>query len=289
MEARILRWTQGCWTVELTIPAGASPAEFPSVHGLGTGDVWAAASDAVFHRDAQGWSRFTDEGWRAQIRQPPGFSGPARFRRVREAAPSAVWFAVSSNVLRWNGQAWTAYNFDDPNYPNETSTIGFGYRDIWIDSPTDVWVGGGSDRIGLTMDLSFLHHFDGTNWTHTAITLGSVEAIWRAGAVLWLANPGPVLTMQRFDGATATGVPMLGADPNKLVAMVSLFGRGASDLWTAGNDVAHFDGQTWSLVSDAPAAARSTSDDFNTYVTGDASSVWLATTGPHFFRKVTGP
>ena len=38
-----------------------------------------------------------------------------------------------------------------------------------------------------------------------------------------------------------------------------------------------------------PAAARSVLDERNTYVTGDAGSVWLATPGPRFFRMVTGP
>ena len=153
----------------------------------------------------------------------------------------------------------------------------------------NVWVGGSSDQVGNTMDASFLHHFDGASWTRTAITLGQVDAIWRGGAVLWLANPAPEFTMQRFDGAAATGVPMLGSDPNNPPAMVSLFGRGDSDIWAAGDDVAHFDGQNWSLVADAPAAARSSSDERNTYVAGDAVSVWLATPGPRFFRKVTGP
>jgi hypothetical protein len=288
-EARILRWTQGCWTVELSIPRGTGPIDSPSVHGLGTDDVWAAASDALYHRDAQGWTRFADEGWRTQIRQPPSFSSPPQFFRVRAAAPNFIWAAVTSNVVRWDGRAWTAYNFDDPNYPNESASIGFFFRSIWIDSPTNVWVGGASDQVGNTMDLSFMHHFDGTSWTHTAITLGEVEEIWRGGSVLWLANPAPMFTIQRFDGTRSMDEPILGVDPQNRPALTSLFGRGTTDLWAAGDDVAHFDGQTWSLDPGVPAAARSVLDERNSYVTGDAGSVWLATPGPRFFRMVTGP
>jgi hypothetical protein len=289
-EARILRWTQGCWAVELSIPRGAGPIDSPSVHGLGTGDVWAAASDALYHRDAQGWTRFANEDWRTQIRQPPSFSSPPQFFRVRAAAANLIWAAVTSNILRWDGQAWTAFNFDDPNYPNESASVGFFFRSIWIDSPTSVWVGGGADQVGNTMEPSIIHHFDGANWTHTSLpALSQVDAIWRGGSVLWLANPSPGFTILRFDGTAGTTTPILGIDPNNPPGLTSLFGRGATDLWAGGDDVAHFDGQSWSLDPGVPAAARSVLDERNTYVTGDAGSVWLATSGPRFFRLVTGP
>jgi hypothetical protein len=288
-EARVLRWTQGCWTVELSIPAGVSQVDFPSVHGLATGDVWASAGDAIFHRDAQGWTRFANEGWRNQIRLPP-FSSPAELFRLREAAPNDIWLAATSNILHWNGQAWTTFNFDDPNYPNDTASVGFFFRSIWIDSPTSVWVGGGADQVGNTMESSIIHHFDVANWTHTSLpALGLVDAIWRGGPVLWLANPSPGFTILRFDGTAGTSTPILGSDPNNTPGLTSLFGRGASDLWAAGDDVAHFDGQSWSLDPGVPAAARSVLDERNTYVTGDAGSLWLATPGPRFFRLVTGP
>ena len=228
-EARVLRWTQGCWTVELSIPAGISQVDFPSVHGLATDDVWASAGDAIFHRDAQGWTRFANEGWRNQIRLPP-FSIPVELLRLREAAPNDIWLAATSNILHWNGQAWTTFNFDDPNYPNDTASVGFFFRSIWIDSPTSVWVGGGADQVGNTMESSIIHHFDGANWTHTQLpALGQVDGIWRGGSVLWLANPSIGSTIVRFDGTTGTSTPILGIDPNNPPGLTSLFGRGASD------------------------------------------------------------
>jgi hypothetical protein len=71
--------------------------------------------------------------------------------------------------------------------------------------------------------------------------------------------------------------------------MVALWGRGGAEMWASGNDLAHFDGQSWSLVTDAPAPARNGQVFNNTLVTGDAGAVWLATPGPRFFRKVDGP
>jgi hypothetical protein len=297
-NARLLRWTEGCWTVELTIPASVTAPDAPSVHGTGPNDLWATASDLLYHRDAQGWTAFADQTWRSLVRQPPSFVGPIEFRRVRAAAANDFWVAASSNMLHWSGQSWTTYNFDDPDYPNASASVGFSFNDIWIDSPSAVWVVGPSDQVGNTMSQGFVHHFDGANWTHTAVGVGNVFAIWRGGAVLWLAQPTladvngqtETLALRAFDGTSAPAVQIAGVDPTQSsVLMSSLFGRGASDTWAAGQDVAHFDGQGWSLASDAPAAARNSGDLNNTFVTGDAGSVWLVTPGPRFFRKVTSP
>jgi hypothetical protein len=297
-NARVLRWTEGCWTVELTIPASVTTPDAPSVHGTGPNDLWATASDLIFHRDAQGWTAFADQTWRSLVRQPPSFVGPIEFRRVRAAAANDFWVAASSNVLHWSGQSWTTYNFDDPSYPNASASVGFSFNDIWIDSPSAVWAVGPSDQVGNTMSEGYVHHFDGANWTHTAVGVGGVLAIWRGGTVLWLAQPTldevngqqATLALRAFDGIKAPGVPIAGVDLTQdSVLMSSLFGRGAGDMWAAGEGVAHFDGQGWSLVADAPASARNDLDFTNTFVTGDAGSVWLVTPGPRFFRKVTGP
>ncbi len=290
---RVLRWNAGCWSVELTIPSSATAARTPSVNGTGTGDVWATGGDLLFHRDAQGWTRFADESWRNLVHQPPSFVGTIELGRVRAVAANQIWVAATNNMLRWDGQAWTAFNFDDPSYPNATASIGYFFRDIWIDSATSVWAAGASDEVGNTMDQGFVHHFDGANWTHTAIGLGGVQTIWRAGAPLWLATPTQDIvngqqiarTLRRFDGTSAPTVAIAGVAPTQALYLVTLFGRGASDVWASGADVAHFDGQSWSLVADVPSAARSSSDENNTYVTGDAGAVWLSTPGPHFFRK----
>lgn len=287
---RVLRWTAGCWTVELSIPTSTSPAFTPSVHGTSAGDIWAAGGDLLFHRDAQGWTRFGDESWRNLVHQPPSFVAPIELNRVRAVAPNQIWVAATNNMLRWDGHVWTVFNFDDPGYPNVSASIGYFFRDIWIDSASSVWVASASDEIGNTMDFGFVHHFDGANWTHTSIGLDVEQSIWHAGAVYWLATPTQDVvngqqvtrTLRRFDGTSAPTVDVAGAAD---VFLVTLFGRGASDVWAAGGDVAHFDGQSWSRAADAPAAARSTTDERNTYVTGDATSVWLSTPGPRFFRK----
>jgi hypothetical protein len=296
-NGRVLRWTRGCWSVDLSIASGMTPPDRPSVHGTGPDDIWASASDVLYHRDAQGWTRFTDESWRNTVRQPPSFlanGGTIEFDRLRAAAPGDLWIEATSNILHWSGGAWTTYNFDDPGFPNTSAAIGYFFTDVWIDSPTSVWVVGEAKQIGNTMSQGSVSHFDGASWTNTHNTaVGTVNAIWRGGAVLWLAQPSEDgLTLRSFDGTSATAAQIAGVVPNQnTVYLINLFGRGATDLWAAGSDVAHFDGQGWSLVTDAPAPAHSaTRDQRNTFVTGDAASTWLVTPGPRFFRKVTtGP
>jgi hypothetical protein len=295
LNARLLRWTHGCWTVELSFPAGSTPPDSPSVHGTGPSDLWASASDVLFHRDAQGWTRFTDESWRDTVRQPPSYvrnNGTIEFNRVRAAAANDLWIAATSNMLHWSNESWTTYNFDSPTYPTGSAAIGFYFSDIWIDSPSSVTSVGETDQVGNTMSPGAIHHFDGASWTHTFSAVGNIAAVWGGGNVLWLAQPSEDdLTMRAFNGTTATPVQIAGVDPTqRLLFLSNMFGRGPSDIWAAGEDVAHFDGQGWSLVSDVPPSAHGTTDfPVNTFVTGDAASTWLVTPGPRFFRKVTGP
>jgi hypothetical protein len=299
-SAAVLRWTQGCWSVELTIAASAmNDLPHPSVHGTGPGDIWAASNDLLYHRDAHGWARFTDDTWRSTAHPAAGhFGGFLQFNSVRAAAPGDIWIAATSNVLHWSNEAWTTYNFDEPSYP--LSGVAYSFDGIWVDSSTTVWPIGPSDMVGNTMDFAFIHQFDGTSWTHTGLGVNpEVSAIWRAGALLWLAHSTRALingqsvspNLQSFDGSNLSGVVVPAADPTQAPpTFSSLFGHGISDVWAAGNDVAHFDGQGWSLIGDEPASAHAAVDQpTNTFVTGDAGSVWLVTPGPRFFRKVTSP
>jgi hypothetical protein len=290
----ILRFSHGCWTVELSVPA-TNPR--PSVHGTGPTDVWAALGDAVYHRDAAGWSAF-DNSWRDQVTSRP-FGDPIGLTRVRAAGPTDVWVTERRHILHHDRGIWTVLNLDDPDYPQAGASIGFLFSDIWIDGPADVWIAGGSDQVGNTMDPAFIHHFDGATWTKLGVGRFDVHALWRSGPSLWLAFPEQAVqvngqwlptTLSRFDGAPPiTSVLVAGAPSVGSLSLTSLWGRAADDLWAAGEDVAHYDGQGWTLDADAPAAARSSTDFENTIVTGDGETVWLATAGPRFFRKRAGP
>ena len=115
--------------------------------------MWAVSGDQIFHRDAQGWSRFADESWRNQLRLPlPFLQQQVDLVRVRAGSPNHVWVAATSHILRWDGSAWTVYNFDDPTYPDTGGSAGYNYNDFWIDGPNDVSIAGGIDGVGSTME-----------------------------------------------------------------------------------------------------------------------------------------
>lgn len=299
-STHVLRWSHGCWSDELMYAPPPILSNFrPSVHGTGPADVWAVAGELIFHRDAQGWSLFADDSWRAQLRQPLPFMNPLDLVRVRAAGVNDVWVAATAHMLRWNGSAWTVYNLDTAGYPDQTASIGYNYYDFWFDGPNDVWVGATGDQVGNTMDGGLAFHFDGTNFAPFPVNPGTpVYSIWRGGASLWLASlhlsfaNGVTTTvpLQRLEGSTSEGVQVQGIDPNASSPFfTTLWGRGAGDLWASGDNVAHFDGQQWTLVTDAPPPTRTQGGPFDTVVTGDAVSVWLTAPGPRFFRRMTAP
>ena len=293
-QLRVVHFSHGCWTQELSMPIDAS-ATRASVYGLGAGDLWAVGGDLDPPRRRPGLDRLRQ--WLAQQDQltPRKFNAPAMptLVRVRAVSASDVWFNEVENIVHWTGGAWTSYNFDSPEYSN--SGVAYDFNDIWIDGPNDIWVAGGSDVVGDTYDPSYLRHFDGASWTVFDVALYDVYSIWRVGNTLWLAaadQPPTSGSLIPYTGAPTTGpVPIAGVPANTdQPTLQALWGRGGTDLWAAGADVAHFDGTSWSLQADVPAAARSpTGDRNNTFVGGDPNAVWLVTPGPHFFRRPFGP
>ncbi len=299
-QLRVVRWSKGCWSEELSMPIDAT-ATRASVHGVGPSDLWAVGGELILHNAGQGWTAL-DEGWRSKIQLTPRmFGAPAlpTFVRVRAAATGDVWINEVENVVHWTAGSWTAYNFDSPDYP-ANDTIALDFTDIWIDGPNDIWVADGSDVVGDTYDPAYVRHFDGATWTPFYVSVFNMFAIWRSGATLWLATG-----TQPPEGTSSTNgtlVPFTGTSPPPpMPALIqgtpagtpdlrTIWGRAANDLWSAGSDVAHFDGTNWSWETDVPSAARSaTGDGTNSFVGGDPNAVWLVTPGPRFFRKPFGP
>ena len=160
---------------------------------------------------------------------------------------------------------------------------------MWVSGANDIWAAGGSDQIGNTMDPASLYHFDGTAWTIHNVGAFGVNALWAGAAAgqFWLAMPPSAVeerTLRFFNGNTAAAVDIAGwpvADE-----ATSLWGRSATDIWTAGQDVAHYDGTSWTLATGTPAAVHDTTLlRREAVVTGDATTTWLTGIGPTFFRQ----
>jgi hypothetical protein len=119
---RVVRWTRGCWRVELGAGGG-----FAWVSGTAPDDVWATVSGAVYHRDAAGWGP-PDDRWRAQI-EVPGRTTTSGVHYIQPWRRDEVWatgladgrdfYEGSSNfgpngfALRWTSRTWRAFNVDD--------------------------------------------------------------------------------------------------------------------------------------------------------------------------------
>ena len=296
-QARFLRWTGGCWSVELSVPVSADvflgPA--PSVHGSAPSDLWAVAGQSIFHRLASGPWQPVDDGWRSHV--GVAANGPApnlNLNRIRVAAPDDVWITETNNIFHRTAAGWTGYNFDQAQ---TAPAISFRFADLWIDSPASVWVAGGSDVQGSTMDPAFVHHFDGAAWTPFGVATYHVYSVWRSGSILWLATPGNLATdngttvqrtLRAFSGAQAPTVPIAGFDPAAPVSITRLWGRSAQDVWGAGDNLVHYDGSSWSVVADAPAPVRS-NDFTGAFVGGDPAATWVVTSGARFFRRPVAP
>ncbi|HVV16470.1 MAG TPA: hypothetical protein VHH90_04640 [Polyangia bacterium] len=292
-QLRVVRWTKGCWTLELSLPIDPS-ASTASVHGTGPNDLWAAGGDLLLHDDGTGWQPF-DDSWRGKISLTPrDFATPPgpTLMRVRDVASNDVWVNEIGNVMHWSNGAWTTFNFDDPDYPNVPAAVAYSFRDIWIDSPTSVWVSGAVDQVGNTMSPGIIKNFDGTTWGPAiGEGLSVATAMWRSGATLWVANglepDGTSIFPFPSDSQSPFPPPITGFSiTGKQLSFITLWGRGAGDIWAGGNDVAHFDGATWSLDPTAPDAARAGDGTTTfTFVGGEPDSTWLVTPGPRFFRK----
>jgi hypothetical protein len=278
---RILRWTDGCWKLELATPPSFGRL---TVSATAPDDVWVTAGGVLYHRDAAGWSPFVDDSWRALVK-PAGWAG---LTDARALAGDELWAIGYDFVIHRTGGAWRAFSIDDV-VPNRVPTAEFyTFGVLWVAGPNEVWIGASSHFVGSTMDSSSFFHFDGSSWTQGGHGYPTrIAAIWSApGGDVWMAVPGqsaitgtiePMLFRfadQQWTSFIVDGMPVF-------AQLDSLWGRAADDVWAAGDGVAHWDGRSWSLDGDAPAGEY--------LVTGDAGSVWLIGSGPRFFRLGRSP
>jgi hypothetical protein len=284
---QVLRWSQGCWSIELAVEGGTFAT--PQISGTAPDDVWLTVSDAIYHRDASGWSPL-GASLSGPLAPLPGnllilTDGQARTR-------DDVWFTQQGTISHLlNGQ----WHFQQLSVgpPGVTASISYAFNAISILAENDVWIGGGSDQVGNTMDPASLYHsVDGLAWSIHTVGAFNVNALWPVGAgdAFWLAMPPDSvepLSIRRFDADTVTVPPVAGWSPS--LEVKSLWGRAPNDVWAAGEDIAHFDGSAWSRVTGAPDAVRDLRGvHADSVVTGDANATWLVGVGPHFFRKAAG-
>jgi len=99
-----------------------------------------------------------------------------------------------------------------------------------------------------------------------------------------ISSNNPENPIYFFDETTASPAAISGWPAG--TEIVSLWGRSPTDVWGAGQDVAHDDSAGWTKVSGTPDAVLDPHHvNSNSLVTGDATTTWLVGRGPRFFRQ----
>lgn len=209
-------WDGASWN-EVALPGdGTYIGHF---FGLAPDDLWAAASDRVFHWDG---TAFTEV---------PAAEG------LPFEAITAVWAASSSDVWLANGDNSKVYHYDGTTWTRET--LQFGMADaLWGSGPDDIWLTGDFDT----------YHYDGTAWSrYEAPDFGPAPdgayALWGAAADdVWASS---FFGLVHWDGTAWTETELRGQ-------YNSMWGFGPNDIYAVGNRgvMAHFDGSEWNETDD---------------------------------------
>ncbi len=267
-----MHWNGAAWTIVPTPNPGYSvlSRRLNAVAALASDDVWAAGTAEmnipplgyigeailIMHWDGASWQLVLPPGW------PEGW-GSSFIHTIEAVAPDDVWFggegpyyspAAGALALHWDGASFELV-------PTETfdtncgGTFGCGHAiaDMAALASDDIWaVGHGGD--GDASQVSQIWHWDGATWAHTpgpapgfwhdlnAVTAFAPNDVWALGGV-WERPEGVIL---HWDGAEWTQV----------AAPVSNFYTVAAiapdDIWSVGDELVHYDGQTWSVAPGAP-------------------------------------
>src|SRR6185369_1149968 len=118
--------------------------------GTGPDDVWMTEGADLWRRDGTGWSRIADDGWKASVPPPRMWtvSGVPAFTRARAAAPGDLWLIGVQNNSFTGGTGFILHRTGDTSAvtildrADAKPSLQYGFEDIWIASPTDIWLSG---------------------------------------------------------------------------------------------------------------------------------------------------
>ena len=286
--AQIVRWTRGCWSLELSWPIASQLSV--SISGSAPGDVWAVMGPALFRGDGTGWSRADDEMQALLTAQHPGYAAVPYAVRV---VAGTIWVMGKTVIWRRDAGGWRMFeltNTDVFGADDPTGSRGsFWFTSLWAGGRDDAAVGGAIHALGRIPDAAFVYRYDGSGWTRRGITEGQVASLWGDGSGgLWLSASGgntnpPLFHDDGADIGSGAGIRSVSIDGWPLGIDVSaLWGAAPDDLLAAGaGSLAHWDGVEWKMAA-APAATAATD---GTVIAGDAGSTWIVRRGPRFFRR----
>jgi len=284
-DAQIVRWTRGCWSLELSwqIPS----ALMVSISGSAPGDVWAAMGNALFRGDGTGWTRADSEIQALLAAQHPGYTASPAGVRV---AGGAVWvIGRNSFIWRRDVNGWRMFELTDADVfgadDPEGSRGSFWFTSLWAGGGGDVAIGGAIHLLGRIPDSAFVYRYDGAAWARWMVSDGGVTSLWGDGVGgLWIAAANGHLNPPLFhDEATVATVSPVSIDgwPAGTEA-TALWGHAPDDLLAAGGgSLARWDGAAWTMTTAPPTTAP----DDTAVIAGAEGATWIVRRGPRFFRR----
>ena len=290
--AQIVRWTRGCWSLELSWPISSQLSV--SISGSAPGDVWAVMGNALFRGDGTGWSRADDDMQALLTAQHPGTAAVPFAVRV---ADGTTWVMGKTFVWRRDAGGWRMFELTNADVFGADDPAGsrgsFWFTALWAGGRDNATVGGAIHALGRIPDEAFVYHYDGSGWTRQGVSDGRVTSIWgdgRGGLWIGAANGGlnpPLLHADAAGVSSASGIRSVSIDGWPAgIEVNALWGAAPDDLLAANaGSLAHWDGVEWKMAAAPPTTAA----DDAAVIAGDGGatgqSVWIVRRGPRFFRR----
>lgn len=181
--------------------------------------------------------------------------------------------ASATLAEHWNGTQWSPVLTPSPGLGPRSSDSLNGVAAVASD---DVWAVGQSYSYSATL----IEHWDGSSWSVvpspsigttsylTSVTATSSTNVWAAG--VYSDSSGKHALVEMWNGSVWSIVP----DPDP-VTLTSISATSSTDVWATGNDIEHWDGRKWSVVSSLPALSVSAVTPNNVWVVdGEQVSHW---------------
>lgn len=277
-----MHWDGSHWSLVPT----PNPSPYPggtnvglwAVDATGPNDVWAAGNQSIQAPDGFVGTHILIMHWNGSawtVLNTPvqtGASGDLVWG-VTAIAPNDVWFfgegfysgtptlSDPALALHWNGSSFQFTSVPRVNSQTSGFGDGNGLRAGSALSASDIWaVGAASDGDSLASELSQIHHWNGSAWTHVpagpvpgtfhdlnAVVAVAPDDVWAAGEYFDGDFHGLSL---HWDGVTWTQFPIP-------IGVEDMYAFGSDDVYAVGGGVAHWDGSNWTVVDTPPGVAPS--------------------------------
>jgi hypothetical protein len=228
----IEHWNGISWTI---VPSAQpyTTQDLYAVAATSASDVWAVGQYTNYNPLSQYGGLI--EHWNGHVWSNVANPSTNGLYGVAALASNNAWAVGGSQILRWDGTAWSIVPSPQPSNPAN----GYVLQAVSAVSVSDVWAVGYQEIAsgeGYTYD-ALIEHWDGSTWTISpsaggiylfGVTALSANNVWAVGDV------GGLSLVEKWDGTRWTIVtsPNVGSSNNTFQAVAAVPSTG--DVWAAG-------------------------------------------------------